>query len=75
MGAGHIAVNILSWMCTFNFRPKFERRSLSPFQPFFSVILYALEFLDFSMKIKVKIFGIFLHKPVLGSPDNNLTKF
>ena len=24
MGAGHIAVNILYWTCTFNFRPKFE---------------------------------------------------
>ena len=23
MGAGHIAVNILYWTCTFNFRPKF----------------------------------------------------
>ena len=22
MGAGHIAVNILYWMCAFNFRPK-----------------------------------------------------
>ena len=25
MGAGHIAVNILYWMCTFNFRTKFEQ--------------------------------------------------
>ena len=31
--------------------------------------------MDFSLKIKIKIFGIFSHKPVLGSPDNTLTKF
>ena len=37
--------------------------------------IYPQEFLDFSLKIKVKIFGIFSHKPVLGSPDNTLTKF
>ena len=75
MGAGHIAVNILYWMCTFNFNPKFQRRSLSPFRPLFSTILYPQEFLDFSLKMKVKIFGIFSHKPVLISPDNILTKF
>ena len=33
------------------------------------------EFLDFSLKIKFKILGIFLYQPVLGSPDNTLTKF
>ena len=59
MGAGHIAVNILYWMCTFNFRQKFERCSQLPFRQFFSAILYPLEFLDFSLKIKVKILGFF----------------
>ena len=35
MGTGHIGVNILVWKCTFNFRPKFERRPPSPFWPVF----------------------------------------
>ena len=75
MGAGHIAVNILVWTCTFNFRPKFQRRLPSPFWPVFLARLYPYEFFDFLLKIKAKIFGIFLIKPVLGSPDNTLTKF
>ena len=75
MGAGHIAINILVWTCTFNFGPKFERRPPSPFWPVFLARLYPSEFFDFSLKIKVKIFEIFLIKPVLGSPDNILTKF
>ena len=75
MGAGHIAVNILVWMCTFNFRPKFEHRPASLFWPVFLARLYPYEFFDFSLKIKVEIFVIFSHKPVLGSPDNTLTKF
>ena len=75
MGAGYIAINILVWTCTFNFRPKFERRPPSPFFPVFFARLYPYEFFDFLLKIKVEIFGIFSHKPVLGSPDNTLTKF
>ena len=42
---------------------------------FFVHTIYTSEFLDSSLKIKVKIFGIFLHKAVLGSPNNTLTKF
>ena len=76
MGAGHIAINILVWTCTFSFRPKFECRPPSPFWPvFFARVLYLYEFFDFSLKIKVEYFLIFSHKPVLGSPDNILTKF
>ena len=75
MGAGHIALYILYFMCTFNFRPKFQRRSPSPFRPVFSAILYPSEFLDFSLKIKVKIFGSFSHKAVLGGLDITFTKF
>ena len=36
--------------------------------------IYPYDFFDFSSKIKVKIFEILCHKPVLGSPDNTLTK-
>ena len=74
MRAGHIAVNIFVWTCTFNFRPKFERRPSSPFWPVFFARLYPYQFFDFSLKIKVEIFGIFSHKNLLGSPDNTLTK-
>ena len=35
MGAGHIAVNILVWTCTFNFMPKFENQAAAPFWPVF----------------------------------------
>ena len=75
MGAGHIAINILVWTCTFNFSPKFQRRLPSPFWPVFLATLYPYEFFDFSLKIKVGIFRIFSIKDVLGSPDNTLTKF
>ena len=33
------------------------------------------EFLDFSLKIKVKIFGSFVHKAVIGGLDITFTKF
>ena len=59
MGAGHIAINILVWMCTFNFRPKFQRQVPLPFWPGFLARLYPYEFFDFSLKIKVENFGIF----------------
>ena len=48
MLAGHIVVNILYWTCTFNFRPKFERRSSLPFRPVF-----------FGHTIALGIFGFF----------------
>ena len=75
MGEGHIVVNILVWTCTFNFRPKFECWPPSPFWPVFLARLYPYEFFDFSLKIKVGIFGILSIKTVLGSPDNILNKF
>ena len=75
MGAGHIDINILVWTCTFNFRPKFERRLRSPFWPVFLARIYPYEFFDFSLKIKSRFLGFFSIKPVLGSPDHTLTKF
>ena len=74
MGAGHIAVNILVWTCTFDIRPKFENRPALPFWPVFLARLYPYEFFDFSLKMKVEIFGIFSIKPVLGSPDHTINK-
>ena len=61
-GAGHIGFNILYWTCTFNFRPKFERHSSSPFRPIFFAILYPQEILDFWPKIEVNFFWIFFQK-------------
>ena len=48
MGAGHIAVNILYWTCTFNFRPKFERQ-----------LAVAVSAIFFSHTIPLGIFGFF----------------
>ena len=75
IGAGHFGLNILYWMCTFNFRPKFQRRSPSPFQPFFFAILQSSEIFDFWLKIEVNIFWTFFHKSILRSPDNALSNF
>ena len=74
MGAGHIGLNILYWMCTFSFRPKFERRS-SPFQPIFFAILYPQEILGFLAENRGQFFLIFFQKSVLGSPGNTLSNF
>ena len=62
---GHIGLNILYWTCTFNFRPKFERRPPSPFQQFFSPYY----------KIKVIFFWIFFQKSVHSILGQNLTLF
>ena len=74
-GAGHIGLKILYWTCTFNFRPKFERRSPSPFRPNFFAILYPQEIFDFWPNVEVNYFWIFFQKSVLGSPGNSLSNF
>ena len=48
MGAGHMSVNILYWTCTFNFRPKFDRRSS-----------FAVSASFFGHTIALGIFGLF----------------
>ena len=75
IGAGHFGLNILYWMCTFNFRLKFQRRSPSPFRPFFFAILQPYEIFDFWLKIEINIFWTFFHKSILRSPDNALCNF
>ena len=42
-----MAVNILYRTCTFNFRPKFDRRSSSKFRKVFLAILIALGIFGF----------------------------
>ena len=56
IAAGRFGLNILYWMCTFDFRPKFQCRSRSSFRPSFFAILQPYEIFDFWLKIKVHIF-------------------
>ena len=48
MGAGHIAVNILYWTCTFNFSTKF------------AVLAVAVSDIFFGHTIPLGIFGFFV---------------
>ena len=74
-GAGHIGLNVLYWMRTFNFTRKFERRQPSPVSANFFAKLYPQEIFDFWQKRGVNFFGFSFQKSVLGSPDNTLKNF
>ena len=56
---GHIGLNILYWTCTFNFRPKFERRLSSPFWAIVFTKPYPYESCNFWPKIEVIYGGFF----------------
>ena len=62
-------------MCTFKFRPKFERHPPLSFRNKNFAILYPLDIFDFWPKIEDNFFLIFFQKSVLGSPDNTLKNF
>ena len=71
-----MAVNILYRTCTFNFRPIFDRRSLSPFRASFFGHTIAIGIFGFFAENQSQdFFGFFDLNRFLGSLDNTLTKF
>ena len=64
IGARHIGLNVLHWTCTFNFRPKFERRPRLAFVLTYKLlrVLSGLPGTDLWKKIQKNLTSIFSQK-------------